>query len=56
MRSQLTGQYKSGTVPDDQHGKIMYWDKFRGNLYSLKEARMMVRPRNRNSRALILQG
>ncbi|KAJ3664185.1 hypothetical protein Zmor_008373 [Zophobas morio] len=43
--SLLTGKYLKGDVPSEQKGKIMYWYTFRGNTYSLKEARMMVRPR-----------
>ncbi|KAJ3664184.1 hypothetical protein Zmor_008373 [Zophobas morio] len=45
LKSLLTGKYLKGDVPLEQINKIMYWDTFRGAQYSLKEARMMVRPR-----------
>ncbi|KAJ3664156.1 hypothetical protein Zmor_008347 [Zophobas morio] len=46
--SHLTGKYlKGNTSPKDEY-KVMYWDEFRGSDYSLKTARMMVRPLNNN--------
>ncbi|XP_063915333.1 fibrinogen-like protein 1 [Zophobas morio] len=45
MTSLLTGKYLESYVHTTELGKIMHWSTFRGNQYSLKEARMMVRPR-----------
>ncbi|XP_063915337.1 fibrinogen-like protein A [Zophobas morio] len=43
--SLLTGKYLKGHVHENETRDIMHWSTFRGNQYSLKEARMMVRPR-----------
>ncbi|XP_044269833.1 fibrinogen C domain-containing protein 1-like isoform X2 [Tribolium madens] len=51
MACQLTGKYlktKDSTL-DEMAGRVMYWNSFRGVSYSLKQARMMVRPRSENS-------
>ncbi|XP_044270107.1 angiopoietin-related protein 1-like [Tribolium madens] len=44
MHALLTGNYMKESVPPDQEHKIMYWESFRGTRYSLKIARMMVKP------------
>ncbi|XP_063915338.1 ficolin-2-like [Zophobas morio] len=43
--SLLTGKYLEGHVHENETRDIMHWSTFRGDEYSLKEARMMVRPR-----------
>ncbi|EFA01315.2 Protein scabrous-like Protein [Tribolium castaneum] len=45
MAALLTGKYMRETVELDQKNKVMYWYTFRGTQYSLKEARMMVKPK-----------
>ncbi|KAJ3645598.1 hypothetical protein Zmor_023240 [Zophobas morio] len=45
MKSLLTGKYLKGEVSQEHKDKIMFWQTFRGTAYSLKEVRMMVRPR-----------
>ncbi|XP_044269917.1 angiopoietin-related protein 2-like [Tribolium madens] len=45
MMAQLTGKYRKRVVSDDNRYKIMFWSTFRGSLYGLKKAKMMVRPK-----------
>jgi hypothetical protein len=54
MHVHLTGKYLNGTVPASKKYKGMYWDTFRGPLYSLKKVRMMVKPRDDTSLPFLL--
>ncbi|XP_044270109.1 angiopoietin-related protein 1-like [Tribolium madens] len=47
MMAHLTGKYMKRLVSDDYRYKIMFWDTFRGSFYSLKKAKMMVKPAHR---------
>lgn len=42
--SNLNGRYLTGDVPGDQEYKGIYWNDFRGNSYSLKASKMLIRP------------
>ncbi|KAL3284117.1 hypothetical protein HHI36_018285 [Cryptolaemus montrouzieri] len=44
--SNLNGRYLVGEVPDSFQYQGMYWAGFRGPQYSLKQSRMMVRPKD----------
>ncbi|KAJ8924987.1 hypothetical protein NQ315_001152 [Exocentrus adspersus] len=54
--SNLNGKYLNGALPDDYVYQGMYWGEFRGALYSLAQARMMVRPRGKDSPPVFPQG
>jgi hypothetical protein len=54
MHVHLTGKYLNGTVPASKKYKGMYWETFRGPLYSLKKVRMMVKPRDDTSLPFLL--
>ncbi|KAK9881434.1 hypothetical protein WA026_016320 [Henosepilachna vigintioctopunctata] len=45
--SNLNGKYLGGELPDNFIYQGMYWGEFRGAQYSLKQVRMMVRPRDK---------
>ena len=42
--SNLNGQYLNGNLPSEFEYKGMYWYDYRGPLYSLLRAKMMIRP------------
>jgi hypothetical protein len=54
MHVHLTGKYLNGTVPSSKKYKGVYWETFRGPLYSLKKVRMMVKPRDDTSLPFLL--
>lgn len=45
----LNGKYLNGELPDAFIYQGMYWGDFRGPQYSLRKARMMIRPRDKAS-------
>ncbi|XP_063917415.1 angiopoietin-related protein 7-like [Zophobas morio] len=46
--SNLNGKYLKGPTSDDHQYQGMYWGEFHGSHYSLRRARMMVRPHSIN--------